>query len=147
MNEALAAKLKYLHLGQLLTHWDDYLKLAGDQRFSHARLLTHVVEEQYRIKREQVRQLRLQKAHVPEPWVIETFPFDRQPKLNGKKIMALYDSLTFMTQSQNIVWLGGTGVGKTGLATSFLIHAINQGYSGRYVLFAQLLNQKGCRCR
>jgi DNA replication protein DnaC len=44
-----------------------------------------------------------------------------------------------MTQSQNIVWLGGTGVGKTGLATSFLIHAINQGYSGRYVLFAELL--------
>ena len=45
MNEALAAKLKYLHLGELLTHWDDYLKLAGDQRFSHGRLLTHIVEE------------------------------------------------------------------------------------------------------
>jgi DNA replication protein DnaC len=41
--------------------------------------------------------------------------------------MALYDSLTFMTQSQNIVWLGGAGVGKSGLATSFLIHAINEG--------------------
>jgi len=53
--------------------------------------------------------------------------------------MALYDSLTFMTQSQNIIWLGGTGIGKTGLAISFLIHAINQGYSGRYVLFAELL--------
>ena len=55
--------------------------------------------------------------------------------------MALYDSLTFMSHSQNIVWLGGTGVGKSGLATSFLIHAINQGYSGRYVLFAELLAQ------
>ena len=139
MNEALAAKLKYLHLGELLAHWDDYLKLAGDQRFSHGRLLTHIVEEQYRVKCERLKELRLRKAHIPEPWVIETFPFDRQPKLNEKKIMALYDSLTFMTQSQNIVWLGGTGVGKSGLATSFLIHAINQGYSGRYVLFAELL--------
>ena len=111
MNEALAAKLKYLHLGQLLTHWNDYLKLAGDEHFSHGRLLTHVVEEQYRIKREQLRQLRLRKAHIAEPWVIETFPFDRQSKLNAKKTMALYDSLTFMTQSQNIVWMGGTGVG------------------------------------
>ena len=52
MNDALAEKLKYLHLGELLTHWDDYLKLAGDQRFSHGRLLTHIVEEQYRVKRE-----------------------------------------------------------------------------------------------
>ena len=74
-----------------------------------------------------LRELRLRKAYIPEPWVIETFPFARQPKLHEKKIMALYDSLTFMTQSQNIVWLGGTGVGKSGLATSFLIHAINQG--------------------
>jgi DNA replication protein DnaC len=31
-----------------------------------------------------------------------------------------------------------SGVGKSGLATSFLIHAINQGYSGR---FAELLAQ------
>src|SRR4029077_16577055 len=85
---------KYLHLGELLTHWDDYLKLAGDQRFSHGRLLTHIVEEEYRVKRERLRELRLRKAHVPEPWVIETFPFDRQPKLTEKKIMALYDSLT-----------------------------------------------------
>ena len=46
--------------------------------------------------------------------------------------MALYDSLTFMTQSQNIVWLGGTVVDKSGLAASFLILAINQGYSSRY---------------
>jgi len=54
-----------------------------------------------------------------------------QRRLSGfdEKIMALYDSLTYMGQSQNIVWLGGTGVGKTSLATSFLIHAINQGYT------------------
>ena len=55
MNDALAEKLKYLQLGELLTHWDDYLKLAGDQRFSHGRLLTHIVEEQYRVKRERLR--------------------------------------------------------------------------------------------
>src|ERR1700756_1442721 len=134
MNDALAAKLKDLHLGELLTHWDDYLKLAGDQRFSHGRLLIHIVEELYRVKRQRLRELRLRKAHIPEPWVIETFPFDRQPKLNEKKIMALYDSLTFMTQSQNIVWLGGTGVGKSGLATS------------RYVLFAELLAQSYRSC-
>jgi DNA replication protein DnaC len=141
MNEELAAKLKYLHLGGLLAHWEDYLTLAGEQRFSHGRLLTHIVEEEYRIKRDHLRQLRLQKARLPEPWVIETFPFDRQPKLNQKKIMALYDTLGYMIHSQNIIWLGGTGVGKTGLATSFLTHAIDQGYSGRYILFAELVGQ------
>ena len=79
------------------------------------------------------------RVRLPDPLVIETFPFERQPKLNKKKIMALYDSLGYMNQSQNLLWLGATGCGKTGLATSFLIHAIDQGHSGRYVLFADLI--------
>ncbi|MEI6297862.1 MAG: ATP-binding protein, partial [bacterium] len=116
-----------------------YLHLAADQGFSHARLLTYVLEEECRIKRENARRLRLKLARIAEPLVIETFPFERQPKLNKKKIMALYDSLSYMHQSQNLIWLGATGCGKTGLATSFLIHAIDQGYSGRSVRFADLL--------
>ena len=139
MNKELTEILKYLRLGGLLAHWDEYLKLAAERSFSHARLLTHVLEEECRIKRENARQLRLKRARLPEPLVIETFPFERQPKLNKKKIMALYDSLGYMHQSQNLLWLGATGCGKTGLATSFLIHAIDQGYSGRYVLFADLI--------
>ena len=75
-------------------------------------------------------------------WVVlETYPFERQPKLNKKRIMALYDSLSYMHQHQNVIWLGISGCGKTGLATAFLIHAIDQGYRGRYVLFADLINE------
>jgi DNA replication protein DnaC len=139
MNEELAQKLKYLRLGGLLAHWDDYITMAADKRLSQTRLLTHVIEEEYRIRREKARAFRLKCARIPEPWVIETFPFERQPKLNKKKILALYDSFSFMKNHQNIVWMGKTGCGKTGLATSFLTHAINQGHSGRYVLFAELV--------
>src|SRR6266702_738347 len=39
----------------------------------------------------------------------------------------------------NLIWVGPTGCGKTGLATSFLVQAIQRGYTGRYVLFAELL--------
>jgi DNA replication protein DnaC len=141
MNEEWSAKLKYLRLSGLHDHWDDYLKLAGDQRFSHSHLLTHVVDQECQLKREKARQLRLQRARIPELLVIETYPFERQPKLNKKKLLALYDSLGYVQQKQNIIWLGGTGCGKTGLATSFLIQAIHQGYSGRYVLFAELVNE------
>ena len=139
MNKELTETLKYLRLGGLLARWDEYLHLAADQGFSHARLLTYVLEEECRIKRENARRLRLKLARIAEPLVIETFPFERQPRLNKKKIMALYDSLSYMHQSQNLIWLGATGCGKTGLATSFLIHAIDQGYSGRSVRFADLL--------
>lgn len=137
----LSEKLKYLRLKGLADHWDQYLKLAASKRYSHDRLLRHIIDEEYRIKRENARCFRLQKARIPEELVIETFPFERQPKLNKKKIMALYDTMTYIKEAQNILWLGGTGCGKTGLATSFLIHAINSGYSGRYVLFAELVGE------
>lgn len=140
-NEELAAILKYLRLSGLLAHWEDYLKLAAQKRLSHAGLLTHILQEEYRLKREHARELRLQRARIPERWVIETYPFERQPKLNKKRLLALYDSLAYLKHNQNILWLGRTGCGKTGLATSFLIHAINQGYTGRYVLFAELVGE------
>jgi DNA replication protein DnaC len=141
LNPELIEALKYLRLGGLLAHWDEYLKLAAEKGFSHARLLTHVLSEEYRLKRENARQLRLKHARIPEPLVIETYPFERQPKLNKKRIMALYDSLSYMREHQNVIWLGITGCGKTGLATSFLIHAINHGWRGRYVLFADLVGE------
>lgn len=141
MNEELNHQLKYLRLSGLLAHWEDYLHLAADQRFSHHHLLRHVIGEEYRLRQDRARQLRLDKAHIPEPWALETYPFARQPKLNKKKVLALYDSLGFMKENQNIIWLGGTGCGKTGLATAFLIHAIHHGYSGRFITFPQLVEE------
>jgi hypothetical protein len=104
MNDQLAAKLKYLQLSGLLEHWDEYLKLADEPRGSPGQWLTQIVEEEYRLKRARRRDFRLQKAGLPEPWVIASYPFERQPKLNQKKIMALYDSLEYLRQSQNILW-------------------------------------------
>lgn len=141
MNDELKNQLKYLRLRGLLAHWDEYLKLAADRRFSHHHLLAHVIDQEYRLKQDRARQLRLDKAHIPETWTLETYPFARQPKLNKKKILALYDSLSFMKNNQNIIWLGGTGCGKTGLATSFLIHAIHHGYSGRFITFPELVEE------
>jgi DNA replication protein DnaC len=139
MDKELADQLKALRLLRLLARWDEDLQAAAQQRFSHAHLLTHVVQHEYRQRCENARQQRLRRARIPEPWVLETYPFARQPKLNKKAIQALYDSSSYLTQNQNIIWLGPTGVGKTGLATSFLTHAIHQGKTGRYILFAQLI--------
>lgn len=141
MNDTLAEQLKALRLTSLLARWDEHLQAAAQSNLSHARLLVRVIEEEYRLKCDQARQQRIKLAKIPQKLVLDTFPFDRQPKLNKKKILALYDSMAFLKDKQNILWMGGTGVGKTGLATSFLIQAIHQGARGRYVLFADLLHE------
>lgn len=140
MDEELAKMLKYLRLSGLLARWDEYLKVAMSQNFSHVRLLKYIVEEEYKLKKENSRKMRLKKARIEEEFAIETFPFSRQPKLNKKKVLAMYDSLDYMSKRQNIIFIGPTGVGKTGLATSFLIQAINRGYTGRAILFPELID-------
>jgi DNA replication protein DnaC len=141
MDEELVKMLKYLKLKGLIANWDNYLKIARKRRFSPVGLLKYVVEEEYKIKTENARKLRLKQAHIPEMRVVETFPFQKQPKLDKKKIMSLYDAFEYMTKNRNIIWLGPTGAGKSGLATSFLIQAINRGYTGRYILFHDLVGE------
>lgn len=140
MDEQITEKLKYIHLWGLLANWDRYLEMARKRNFSHVRLLKYIIEEECTIKKENSIKMRLARAKIPEKFVMETFPFDRQPNLNRKKILNLYDSFDYMQKKQNVIWLGPTGTGKTGLATAFLINAINQGHSGRFILFPELID-------
>ena len=141
MDEELRKILKYLRLGGLLADWDELLAKAQRGRFSHERLLRHVLEAEYRVKLENARLLRRKRAHIPEILEIETFPFARQPKLDRKAIMSLYDRFEYMIKQRNIVWLGPTGCGKSGLATGFLLLALDRGYRGHFITFPELLTE------
>ena len=139
MDDELKNTLRYLHLWGLLAHWDEYLDLARRQRFSPVRLLRHVVDEEAKIRNANARKLRLARARIPELWRMETYPFNRQPKLDKKRILSIYDAFDYMTKPQNVIWVGPTGVGKTALATAFLIQAIERGHTGRYIQFPDLI--------
>lgn len=139
MDEELRKIIKGLRLWGLLSHWEELLGEANRGRFSHERLLTYVLHEEWRGKSENARLLRRKRANVPELLEIETFPFHRQPKLDRKRIMSLYDSGDYMAKHQNIIWLGPTGCGKTGMASGFLLQAINRGYRGYFITFAELV--------
>lgn len=139
MDEQLQTILKSLRLHGLLAHWDELLAEARRGRYSHERLLKHVLEAEYRTKSDRARILRRKRARIPELWEIETFPFRRQPKLDRKRVMSLYDRFEYMSKKRNVVWLGPTGCGKTGLATSFLLQAIDRGYRGYFITFPELV--------
>jgi len=139
MDEKLVSILKYLRLRNLLDRWDEYMAMARKKRMSAERLMTLVLQEEYVAKCDNARLLRRQRAHIPEILEIETFPFSRQPKLDRKRVMSLYDGFDYMTKQRNIIWLGKTGCGKTGLATSFLLQALDRGYRGYFITFPELV--------
>ncbi|MCP4964736.1 MAG: ATP-binding protein [bacterium] len=141
MNDELIKTLKYLRMPNLLSRWDEYLATAQKGKLSSVRLLEQIVEDELQCRQNNACERRLKQAKIPEALVMETFPFDRQKKLDKKKVLSIYDAFDFMDKSQNIVWLGPTGCGKTGLATSFLVEAIRRGAKGRHVFFPELLDE------
>lgn len=148
IDDELLGKLKYLRLGRLSAQWDETLEKARKGRYSSERLLKYIVEEEYRAKPTNAarrcpnsRLLRRQRANIPEMLELETFPFDKQPKLDRKRVMSLYDNFDYMTKQRGLIWLGPTGCGKTGLATSFLLQAIDRGYRGYFITFPELLQE------
>jgi len=139
MDDDMTMKLKRLRLWGLLERWDEYVKLAGKRRYSAVRLLTEIIENEYRVKLDRARAFRIKRARIPEPYVMETYPFARQRKLDRKKVLSIYDSFDYVEKKRNVVLLGPTGVGKTGLATSYLMRALERGCQGRFVKFGDLV--------
>lgn len=132
-------ELKYLDLRYLRTHWDKILGDANKDSPSYHKLLKGLIALEAAERRERQRQSRIKRAKIEEPWMMETFPFARQPNLKKKFVLEMYDSLDYMKTAHDLVFMGPTGCGKSGLATSFLIHAMNQGYRGYFIDFKRLL--------
>lgn len=141
MNEEFQAQLKFLRLPGLLAQWDEIIEEADRKKPSYTRLLKDVTAREYHLKRERSRLLRLKKAGLPQIQVMETYPFDKQPKLNRRQCLEIYDSKSYLLKQQHIAFIGPTGTGKTGLAISYLVHAINHGCTGKFILFADLIDE------
>lgn len=141
MDAELESQLKYLRLKSLLDNWEKILEEADRRKPSYTRFLRDCVVQEHNLKRERARQLRLKRAEIPQQYVMETYPFDRQSKLNKRQVLEIYDSKSYLLKPQNIAFIGPTGAGKTGLATAYLVHAINLGFTARFIQFADLIDE------
>jgi DNA replication protein DnaC len=138
MNDELAQQLRYLRLPNLAARWSDYIHQAAETKLSHVKWLTQIIQDEYNRRKNNAAERRIKHARIPEPYTLDTYPFARQPRLNRKELLNLHDSLDYMRTARNVLFMGPTGCGKTGLATSLLVNAIHHGHTGRYVLFQNL---------
>ncbi len=140
MDKDLESNLNYLRLTELRTTWDEVLTRAKRESPSYTGWLKQIIDTECRAKRERARLQRMRRAQIEEPYLIETYPFNRQPGLSKKCVLELFDSHSVIAAKKDVVFIGPTGVGKTGFATALLIDAINKGHGGRFITFPDLLN-------
>ena len=140
MTEEIEQLLRNLHLKKIAVIVDDELAHAEKHELSYSAFLARLLRAQYHHRQETALTWRIKQAKLPEQWTIESFPFKRQPGVNPKQIRALAD-LEFVGKAENIVLVGQTGVGKTGLASGLLLKAIQNGYRGRFIRAQDLFDE------
>jgi DNA replication protein DnaC len=140
MNDELDHLLTSLHLKTVRELLPAALTTARSQQPDYEDFLLPLVRAQWHQRQEQALAWRIKRATLPEPLALETFPFASQPGVAKRQIQALA-SLDFLATADNIVFIGETGVGKTGLAVGLLLKALQNGYSGSFVKAQDLFDE------
>ncbi len=132
MTEELDQLLKNLHLKKVREILDEEIQRGEKQQITYHEFRLRLIRPQWHAKQEQALAWRIKRACLPELWALESFPYKKQPGVNRRQIRTLAE-LDFIAKAENIVFIGPTGVGKTGLASGLLLKALQNGYRGQFV--------------
>ena len=140
MNDDLDQLLRNLQLGRIREIYDAQLKEAEKEEISYSDFLLRLLRPQWHARQEQSLTWRIKHAGLREPWTLESFPYPKQPGVNRKQVRA-FAELDFVAKAENIVFIGPTGVGKTGLASGILLKALQNGHRGLFVRAQDLFDE------
>jgi len=139
MQAQLIEQLKSLRLRGMASALEESLTALSQKKLAPTTWLSQLLQAETadRQARSYAYQLRL--AAFPVPRDLDTFDF-RESVVNETQVRQLYAG-DYMTSARNIVFVGGTGTGKTHLATALARNAILQGKRARFYSVVDLVNQ------
>jgi DNA replication protein DnaC len=132
MNDDLQQLLKSLRLMRVLDIYEEELARAEAEGIPFSQMLAKLLRAEWFHRQESALTGRIKRAAMPENWTLESFPFKKQTGVSARQIRT-FAELDFIGKAENIVFIGATGVGKTGLACGLLLKALQNGYRGMFV--------------
>jgi DNA replication protein DnaC len=140
MTEELEQLLDNLRLKKVKELVDEQSQQADLDQIPYQEFLLRLMRPQWHAKQEQSMEWRIKRARLPERWALETFPFKIQTGVDRRQIRTLAE-LDFIPKAENLVFMGPTGVGKTGLAVSLLFKALQNGHRGQFIRAQDLFDE------
>lgn len=140
MRTKIIALLDALRLRGMEQALEDELDRALREASSTSETLHRLLMAEAAYRAEKSMAYRLKQAKIPWNWTMETFPFDRQPSINRGQVREL-SGLDFIKKAENVVLIGGCGVGKSGLAIGLLRQALSNDYRGRFYNAQDLMDE------
>jgi DNA replication protein DnaC len=140
MTDEIAQLLKTLHLKRIAEILDEELSTATKDSLSYQEFFVRLLRAQWHYQQESALAWRIERARLPEKWTLESFPFKKQPGVSQKQIRS-FAELDFVPKAENLIFIGPTGVGKTGLASALLLKALLNGHRGLFVRAQDLFDE------
>lgn len=137
--------LRELGLNRAAELLDARLEDASQGGMTYLAFLSGLVEAEKQERRRRNEETRLKLSRLPHHKTLDEFDFAFQPGIDTRKIKELA-TLAFAARSENVIFLGPPGVGKTHLAVGLAMQAIRARLTVYFVTLPQFIaDLKKCR--
>lgn len=131
--------LEHLKLHGIKDAYDEIVGRGLKKRKSFECIILELLDMEDAERKRRSIEYQLSSSKVPIIKDLDQFNFS-QSEVNEELIKSLYEG-SFLDEGKNIIFVGGTGTGKTHLSTAMLIRQIRQGKRGRFYSLVDLANQ------
>jgi DNA replication protein DnaC len=144
--ERLHTMLPSLGLTEADAVMEAHLERAGKEQRAYADFLADLLSGEVEARRERYLRTRMRLAHLPYQKTLEQFDFGFQPSIDKRQIREL-QTLRFVHEASNVIFLGPPGVGKTHLAVALATKAIEAGFAAYFITAHDLTSDLGRAAR
>jgi DNA replication protein DnaC len=131
--------LKALKLGAIRRMYDEVLDRNLKGRKGPDEFLGELLDQEVAARKVSALNNRIKNAKLPQVKDIDVFKFE-ESAVDESSVRRLYEG-DFIKEKKNVVFMGGSGTGKTHLAISIGVNLIRQGYKVRFWNLVDLVNE------
>jgi len=131
--------LKELKLHGMVDAFDEVVTQGTRRKHTAQEILAHLCQAENAERRARSIRYQMGVARFPVPKGLDTFNFGVSAA-NEQLIKDLHQG-HFLANARNLIFIGGTGTGKTHLSIAIASNCIRQGYRGRFYSVIDLANK------
>ncbi|MGH7593109.1 MAG: ATP-binding protein [Gemmatimonadales bacterium] len=137
--QQLTEQLKTLRLRGMASALEDSLTALSQKKLAPTMWLAQLLQAEMADRQARSYEYQLRLARFPVSRDLDSFEF-KESVVNETQLRQLYAG-DYLTTARNIVFVGGTGTGKSHLATALARNVILQGKRARFYSVVDLVNQ------
>ena len=137
--DALVQRLSALGLPFMREHYQAHARLAAEKNWSHIDYLAELANGEAAWREDRSVKRRIKLARFPVHKTMDQFDWNWPTKINRAQIQNLF-RLDFLAQRANVVFISGTGLGKSHIMTALGLAACVRGYSVLFTGAIDIIN-------